>query len=127
MSFVEIHTPKIVGTATESGANVFKLDYFGRPAYLAQSPQLYKQMMVGVFERVYEVGPVFRAEPSDTARHLASYTSLDAEMGFIEDQRDVIAACSRDGERHGRGRRSNTPAPRSSCSTCSARGSRRSR
>jgi nondiscriminating aspartyl-tRNA synthetase len=93
MSFVEIHTPKIVGTATESGANVFKLDYFGRPAFLAQSPQLYKQIMVGVFERVYEVGPVFRAEPHDTARHLATYTSLDAEMGFIEDQRDVIAAC----------------------------------
>jgi nondiscriminating aspartyl-tRNA synthetase len=93
MSFVEIHTPKVVGTATESGANVFKLDYFGRPAYLAQSPQLYKQIMVGVFERVYEVGPVFRAEPSDTARHLATYTSLDAEMGFIEDHRDVIAAC----------------------------------
>jgi nondiscriminating aspartyl-tRNA synthetase len=93
MSFVEIHTPKIVGAATESGANVFKLDYFGQPAYLAQSPQLYKQMMVGVFERVFEVGPVFRAEPSDTARHLASYTSLDAEMGFIENQRDVIAAC----------------------------------
>ena len=93
MSFVEIHTPKIVGTATESGAGVFKLDYFGRPAYLAQSPQLYKQMMVGVFERVYEVGPVFRAEPSDTARHLATYVSLDAEMGFISDHREVIAAC----------------------------------
>jgi nondiscriminating aspartyl-tRNA synthetase len=93
MSFVEIHTPKIVGAATESGANVFKLDYFGRPAYLAQSPQFYKQMMVGVFERVFEVGPVFRAEPSDTARHLASYTSLDAEMGFINDHRDVIDAC----------------------------------
>ncbi|MEU4835219.1 aspartate--tRNA(Asn) ligase [Streptosporangium sp. NPDC023615] len=92
-SFVEIHTPKIVGTATESGANVFELDYFGRPAYLAQSPQLYKQIMVGVFERVYEVGPVFRAEPSDTARHLASYTSLDAEMGFVDDHRDVVAAC----------------------------------
>jgi nondiscriminating aspartyl-tRNA synthetase len=95
MSFVEIHTPKIVGTATESGANVFKIDYFGRPAYLAQSPQLYKQIMVGVFERVYEVGPVFRAEPSDTARHLASYTSLDAEMGFINDHHDVIDACHR--------------------------------
>ena len=93
MSFVEIHTPKIVGTATESGANVFTLNYFGRRAYLAQSPQLYKQIMVGVFERVYEVGPVFRAEPSDTARHLAAYTSLDAEMGFIDDHRDVIAAC----------------------------------
>ncbi|MFI7597598.1 aspartate--tRNA(Asn) ligase [Actinoplanes sp. NPDC049681] len=89
--FVEIHTPKIVGTATESGANVFELDYFGRPAYLAQSPQFYKQLMVGVFERVYEVGPVFRAEPHDTARHLAQYTSLDAEMGFIADHRDVMA------------------------------------
>ncbi|MBO3738469.1 aspartate--tRNA(Asn) ligase [Actinoplanes flavus] len=89
--FVEIHTPKIVASATESGANVFELDYFGRPAYLAQSPQFYKQMMVGVFERVFEVGPVFRAEPSDTARHLAQYTSLDAEMGFIRDHRDVMA------------------------------------
>ena len=95
MDFTEIHTPKIVGTATESGANVFALDWFGGKAYLAQSPQLYKQVMVGVFERVYEVGPVFRAEPHDTARHLASYTSLDAEMGFISDQRDVIAACHR--------------------------------
>jgi nondiscriminating aspartyl-tRNA synthetase len=93
LGFVEIHTPKIVGAATESGANLFRLDYFGRPAYLAQSPQLYKQIMVGVFERVYEVGPVFRAEPSDTARHLASYTSLDAELGFIEDHRDVVAGC----------------------------------
>ena len=89
--FVEIHTPKIVASATESGANVFALDYFGRPAYLAQSPQFYKQMMVGVFERVYEVGPVFRAEPHDTARHLAQYTSLDAELGFIADHRDVMA------------------------------------
>jgi nondiscriminating aspartyl-tRNA synthetase len=89
--FVEIHTPKIVGSATESGADVFRLDYFGRPAYLAQSPQFYKQLMVGVFERVYEVGPVFRAEPHDTARHLAQYTSLDAEMGFIADHRDVMA------------------------------------
>ncbi|MEU8609319.1 aspartate--tRNA(Asn) ligase [Actinoplanes sp. NPDC048791] len=89
--FVEIHTPKIVASATESGANVFALDYFGRPAYLAQSPQFYKQLMVGVFERVYEVGPVFRAEPHDTARHLAQYTSLDAELGFIADHRDVMA------------------------------------
>jgi nondiscriminating aspartyl-tRNA synthetase len=92
-SFVEIHTPKIVGTATESGANVFRLDYFGRPAFLAQSPQLYKQIMVGVFERVYEVGPVFRAEPSDTVRHLAEYTSLDAEFGFVTDHREVIEMC----------------------------------
>jgi nondiscriminating aspartyl-tRNA synthetase len=89
--FVEIHTPKVVGSATESGADVFALDWFGRPAYLAQSPQFYKQMMVGVFERVYEVGPVFRAEPHDTARHLAQYTSLDAELGFIRDHRDVMA------------------------------------
>ena len=89
--FVEVHTPKIVAAATESGANVFPVDYFGRPAYLAQSPQFYKQIMVGVFERVYEVGPVFRAEPHDTARHLAEYVSLDAEMGFIRDHRDVMA------------------------------------
>jgi nondiscriminating aspartyl-tRNA synthetase len=89
--FVEIHTPKIVASATESGATVFRLDYFGRPAYLAQSPQFYKQLMVGVFERVYEVGPVFRAEPHDTSRHLAQYTSLDAELGFIRDHRDVMA------------------------------------
>ncbi len=93
--FVEVHTPKIVASATESGANVFALDYFGRPAYLAQSPQFYKQLMVGVFERVYEVGPVFRAEPHDTARHLAQYTSLDAELGFIADHRDVMAVLTR--------------------------------
>ena len=91
MGFTEIQTPKIVGTATETGANVFGLDYFGRAAYLAQSPQLYKQIMVGVFERVYETGPVFRAEPHDTARHLAEYVSLDAELGFIRDHRDVEA------------------------------------
>jgi nondiscriminating aspartyl-tRNA synthetase len=89
MGFTEIQTPKIVGTATESGSNVFGFDYFGRPAYLAQSPQLYKQMMVGVFERVYETGPVFRAEPHDTVRHLAEYVSLDVELGFIENHRDV--------------------------------------
>ena len=91
MGFIEIQTPKIVGTATESGANLFALDYFGRRAYLAQSPQLYKQIMVGVFERVYEIGPVFRAEPHDTSRHLAEYVSLDAELGFIESHRDVEA------------------------------------
>jgi nondiscriminating aspartyl-tRNA synthetase len=92
-SFVEVVTPKIVATATESGANVFRLDYFGRPAYLAQSPQFYKQIMVGVFERVYEVGKVFRAEPSDTGRHLAEYTSLDVEMGFVTDHHEVMAVC----------------------------------
>jgi nondiscriminating aspartyl-tRNA synthetase len=91
LGFTEIHTPKIVDSATESGANVFGIDYFGTRAYLAQSPQFFKQMMVGVFERVYETAPVFRAEPSDTARHLAQYTSLDAELGFVEDHRDVMA------------------------------------
>ncbi|MFG6197999.1 aspartate--tRNA(Asn) ligase [Nonomuraea sp. JJY05] len=91
LGFTEIHTPKIVASATESGANVFGIDYFGRRAYLAQSPQFYKQAMVGVFERVYEVGPVFRAEPHDTVRHLAQYTSLDAELGFVRDHRDVMA------------------------------------
>ncbi|MEY2426370.1 MAG: nondiscriminating aspartyl-tRNA synthetase [Actinomycetota bacterium] len=91
LGFTEIFTPKIVESATESGANVFALDYFGRPAYLAQSPQFYKQVMVGVFERVYEVAPVFRAEPHDTTRHLAQYTSLDVELGFIDSHRDVMA------------------------------------
>jgi nondiscriminating aspartyl-tRNA synthetase len=90
LGFTEIFTPKLVAAATESGADLFEVDYFGRPAYLAQSPQFYKQLMVGVFERVYEVGPVFRAEPHDTGRHLAQYTSLDAELGFITDHRDVM-------------------------------------
>jgi nondiscriminating aspartyl-tRNA synthetase len=91
LQFTEISTPKIVAAATESGANVFMLDYFGQPAFLAQSPQFYKQTLVAVFERVYETGPVFRAEPHDTARHLAEYTSLDAELGFIGDHFDVMA------------------------------------
>ena len=90
LGFVEIQTPKLVGAATEGGANVFAVDYFGRPAYLAQSPQLYKQILVGAFERVYETGPAFRAEPHDTGRHLAEYVSLDAELGFVEDHRDVM-------------------------------------
>ncbi|GAA1411006.1 aspartate--tRNA(Asn) ligase [Oerskovia paurometabola] len=89
--FTEVQSPKIVGTATESGAEVFALDYFGRPAFLAQSPQFFKQQLVGVFERVYEVGPVFRAEPHDTVRHLAEYVSLDVELGFVRDHRDVLA------------------------------------
>jgi nondiscriminating aspartyl-tRNA synthetase len=91
LGFTEIFTPKVVAAATESGANVFPIDWFGSEAYLAQSPQFYKQVMVGVFERVYEVAPVFRAEPHDTARHLAEYVSLDAELGFITDHRDVMA------------------------------------
>jgi nondiscriminating aspartyl-tRNA synthetase len=91
LDFVEIQTPKLVGGATESGANVFQVDYFGRLAYLAQSPQLYKQILVGAFERVFEVGPVFRAEPHDTPRHLNEYTSLDAEMGFVANHTTVMA------------------------------------
>ncbi len=89
--FTEIQTPKIVASATESGANVFQLNYFGRSAYLAQSPQFYKQIMVGVFERVFEVGPVFRAEPHDTTRHTNEYISLDVEFGFIENHFTVMA------------------------------------
>ncbi len=89
--FLEVHTPKIVASGTESGADLFEVDYFGRTAYLAQSPQLYKQILVGVFERVFEVGPVFRAEPHDTTRHTNEYVSLDAEMGFIEDHRTVMS------------------------------------
>lgn len=88
--FTEIHTPKLFGSATEGGANVFSLDYFGKLAYLTQSPQLYKQIMVGVFERVYEIGPAFRAEEHYTARHLNEYNSLDVEMGFITDVREVL-------------------------------------
>ena len=89
--FTEIQSPKLVESATEGGANVFTLDYFGRPAYLAQSPQFYKQIMVGVFERVFEVGPVFRAEPHDTTRHINEYVSLDMEMGFIENHFTIMA------------------------------------
>lgn len=70
---------------------MFRIDYFGQSAYLAQSPQLYKQIMVGVFERVFEVGPVFRAEPHSTTRHLNEYVSMDVEMGFIQNHRDVMA------------------------------------
>lgn len=88
--FVEIQSPKLVGSATESGANVFAVDYFEKQAYLAQSPQFYKQIMVGVFERVYEVAPVFRAEPHSTQRHLNEYVSLDAEFGFIENHFTVM-------------------------------------
>lgn len=89
--FTEIHSPKIVATGTEGGANLFRLDYFGRPAFLAQSPQFYKQIMVGALERVFEVGPVYRAEEHDTTRHLNEYISLDFEMGFIENMQDLIA------------------------------------
>lgn len=87
--FTEIKTPKLLEAASEGGANFFKVDYFKKSAYLAQSPQLYKQIMVGVFERVFEIGPVFRAEPHFTTRHINEYISLDAEMGFIKDWQDV--------------------------------------
>lgn len=87
--FTEIHTPKIVFSGAEGGANVFKLDYFGKEAYLTQSPQFYKQMMAGVYERVYEIAPVFRAEKHDTSRHINEYTSVDLEMGFIESFYDI--------------------------------------
>ena len=113
--FVEIHTPKIVGTATEGGANVFAVDYFGRPAFLAQSPQFYKQIMVGVFERVFEVGPVFRAEPHDTTRHLNEYVSLDAEMGFIDDHTTVMAVLTTAIARHARRRERAVRGNRSRC------------
>lgn len=91
MGFTEIHTPKICSAGAEGGANIFRVQYFEREAFLAQSPQFYKQMGVGVFERVFEVGPVFRAEPHQTSRHINEYTSLDLEMGFIEGFEDVMA------------------------------------
>lgn len=89
--FTEIRTPKIVAGNAEGGANVFKLDYFGSKAFLAQSPQFYKQTMVGVFDRVFEAAPVFRAEKHNTTRHLNEYTSLDFEMGYINGFEDVMA------------------------------------
>ena len=82
--FTEIHTPKIVQSGAEGGAHIFQLDYFGKEAYLTQSPQFYKQMMVGVFERVFEIGPVFRAERHDTSRHLNEYTSVEFIRDFHE-------------------------------------------
>lgn len=89
--FIEIKTPKILSAATEGGANFFKIKYFDRDAYLAQSPQFYKQAGMSAFERVFEVGSVFRAEPSYTTRHVTEFTGLDAEMGFIESMEDVMA------------------------------------
>lgn len=88
--FTEIHTPKIVQSGAEGGANIFSLNYFGKEAYLAQSPQFYKQMMVGVFERVFEIAPVFRAEKHDTSRHLNEYTSVDFEMGYINSFKEIM-------------------------------------
>lgn len=88
--FVEIDTPKLLAEATEGGAEVFKLDYFGKTATLAQSPQFYKQIMVGAFERVFEIGHSYRAEPSATTRHLTELTMLDIEMGFVESHQEVM-------------------------------------
>ena len=93
--FVEIKTPKLLGSATEGGANFFKVKYFEQEATLAQSPQFYKQIMVGVFERVFEIGSVFRAEPHYTTRHVNEYIGIDGEMGFIKDFRDVTAMLGR--------------------------------
>lgn len=89
--FTEIHTPKLGAKSAEGGANLFRLDYFHRPAVLQQSPQFYKQMMVGVFDRVFETAPVFRAEKHNTKRHLNEYTSLDFEMGYIDSFTDIMA------------------------------------
>lgn len=88
--FTEIRTPKINAQGAEGGANIFRLDYFGKQVFLAQSPQFYKQMLVPVYERVFEVGPVFRAEHHDTSRHLNEYISMDLEMGFIDSFHDIM-------------------------------------
>ena len=89
--FIEIHTPKLIGAASESGSEVFEVKYFDRNAYLAQSPQFYKQMaMAGGFERIFEVGPVFRAEKSYTSRHTTEFTGFDIEMSFIDSFYDVM-------------------------------------
>lgn len=90
LDFTEVHTPKIVHAGAEGGSNIFRLDYFGRKAFLAQSPQFYKQMMVGAYERVFEIAPVFRAEKHSTPRHLNEYTSMDLEMGFIRSFTDIM-------------------------------------
>jgi nondiscriminating aspartyl-tRNA synthetase len=89
-NFTQIFTPKIVSAGAEGGANIFELEYFGKKAYLAQSPQFYKQIGVGVFERVFEIAPVYRAEKHSTSRHLNEYISIDLEMGFIKDHNDIM-------------------------------------
>ncbi len=88
--FTEVRTPKITAKGAEGGSNIFKLDYFGKKAELAQSPQLYKQTLVGVYDRVFETAPVFRAEKHNTTRHLNEYTSLDFEMGYIDGFEDIM-------------------------------------
>jgi aspartyl-tRNA synthetase len=94
--FMEIHSPKIMGSPSESGAELFQLEYFDRKAYLAQSPQFYKQMgMAAGFERVFEVGPVFRADPSFTSRHMTEFTGLDMEMSWVDSHEDVMVFTER--------------------------------
>ncbi len=88
--FVEFHSPKLLAEATEGGAEVFKLDYFGKTATLAQSAQFYKQIMVGAFERAFEFGATYRAEPSMTTRHMTEFITVDGEMGFIENFQEVL-------------------------------------
>ncbi|MEY9955311.1 aspartate--tRNA(Asn) ligase [Streptacidiphilus sp. MAP5-52] len=108
--FTELHTPKLMGTASESGAEVFKVDYFDRTAYLAQSPQFYKQMAIAAgIDKVFEIGPVFRAEPSFTSRHATEFTGVDAELAWIDGVEDVMSfeerllrrVLQRVSERHG--------------------------
>jgi len=90
--FIEVHSPKLTGSPSESGAELFSLDYFDRKAYLAQSPQFYKQMaMAAGFERIFEIGPVFRADPSFTARHMTEFTGVDMEISWIDSHEDVMA------------------------------------
>lgn len=90
--FLEIHSPKLMGTASESGSELFGLEYFGKKAYLAQSPQFYKQMaMAAGLERIFEIGPVFRANPSFTSRHDTEFTSVDVEISWVESHEDVMA------------------------------------
>ncbi|MDO5567392.1 MAG: aspartate--tRNA(Asn) ligase, partial [Planctomycetia bacterium] len=88
--FTQVHTPKIVAAGAEGGANIFKLDYFNQDAYLAQSPQFYKQTCVAFFDRVFEIAPVYRAEKHNTSRHLNEYIGLDFEMGYINSMCDVM-------------------------------------
>ncbi|GBC68732.1 Asparagine--tRNA ligase [archaeon HR01] len=92
--FTEVRTPRIIATSTEGGAELFEVNYFGRPAYLAQSPQLYKEELVTVFEKVFEIGPFFRAEPSHTGRHVSEFTSVDIEAAFM-DMEDVMKILER--------------------------------
>ncbi len=95
LDFTEFQAPAIVGTAPEGGSEVFHIDYYDYDAYLAQSPQVYKQIMVGVYERVFTIAKAYRAEPSMTSRHLSEYISLDAEMGFIDSWEDIMNVCEK--------------------------------